>query len=78
MVLANDWAPHEATLRSYELIARRVMPEMRGHLAPLRASYDMVASNKRSYGVPAVAAIRQAFAAAGEEMPDDLSPGKLR
>ena len=78
MVLANDWAPHEATLRSYELIARRVMPEMRGHLAPLRASYDMVASNKRSYGVPAVAAIRQAFTAAGEEIPDDLSPGKLR
>ena len=50
MVLANDWASHEATLRSYELIARRVMPELRGHLAPLRASYDMVASNKRSYG----------------------------
>ena len=37
MVLANDWAPHDATLRSYELIARRVMPEIRGHLAPLRA-----------------------------------------
>ena len=53
MVLANDWAPHDATLRSYELIARRVMPELRGHLAPLRASYDMVASNKRSYGGPA-------------------------
>ena len=78
MVLANDWAPREATLRSYELIARYVMPELRGHLAPLRASYDMVASNKRSYGGPAVAAIRQAFADAGEEMPDDLSPGKLR
>jgi limonene 1,2-monooxygenase len=78
MVLANDWAPHEATLRSYELIARRVMPEMRGHLASLRASYDMVAANKRSYGGPAVAAIRQAFTAAGEEIPDDLSPGKLR
>jgi len=34
MVLANDWASHEATLRSYELIARRVMPELRGQLAP--------------------------------------------
>jgi limonene 1,2-monooxygenase len=78
MVLANDWASHDATLRSYELIARRVMPELRGHLAPLRASYDMVASNKRSYGGPAVAAIRQAYADAGEVVPDDLSPGKLR
>ena len=61
MVLANDWAPHEATLRSYELIARRVMPELRGHLAPLRASYDMVASNKRSLRRAGVAAIRQAY-----------------
>ncbi len=42
MVLANDWASREATLRSYELIARYVMPELRGQLAPLRASYDMV------------------------------------
>ena len=32
MVLANDWASHEATLRSYELIALRVIPELRGHL----------------------------------------------
>jgi limonene 1,2-monooxygenase len=78
MVLANDWASHEATLRSYELIALRVMPEMRGQLAPLRASYEMVASNKRSYGGPAVAAIKQAYADAGEAVPDDLDPAKLR
>ena len=78
MVLANDWATHEATLRSYELIARRVMPELRGHLAPLRASYEMVAANKRSYGGPAMAAIRQAYDDAGEAMPDGLDPGRLR
>ena len=53
MVLANDWASHEATLRSYELIALRVIPELRGHLDSLRASYDMVAGNKRAYGGPA-------------------------
>ena len=41
MVLANDWASRDATLRSYELIARFVMPEVRGQIAPLRASYDM-------------------------------------
>ena len=78
MVLANDWAPHEATLRSYELIARRVMPELRGHLAPLRASYEMVAANKRSYGAPAMAAIRRAYDDAGEAMPDGLDPARLR
>jgi limonene 1,2-monooxygenase len=78
MVLANDWATHEATLRSYELIARRVMPEMRGQLAPLRASYEMVAGNKRSYGAPAMAAIRRAYDDAGEAMPDGMDPARLR
>jgi limonene 1,2-monooxygenase len=78
MVLANDWAPHDATLRSYELMALRVLPELKGQLAPLRASYDMVAENKRSYGAPAMAAITRAFEDAGEPMPDDLTPGKLR
>ena len=78
MVLANDWAAREATLRSYELIARFVMPELRGQLAPLRASYEMVAANKRSYGGPALAAVTKAFADAGEAMPDDLTPTRLR
>ncbi len=78
MVLANDWAGREATLRSYELIARFVMPELRGQLAPLRASYEMVAANKRTYGGPALAAVTKAYAEAGEPLPDDLSPAKLR
>jgi limonene 1,2-monooxygenase len=78
MVLANDWAPRDATLRSYELIARHVMPEVRGQLAPLRASYEMVAANKRSYGAPAMAAVAKAYADAGEAMPDGMNPAKLR
>src|SRR4051794_27311276 len=78
MVLANDWAPYDATLRSYELMALRVLPELKGQLAPLRSSYEMVAANKRSYGAPAMAAITRAFEDAGEPMPDDLAPGKLR
>jgi len=77
MVLAYDWASHEATLRSYELIARRVMPELRRRLAPLPASYAMVAANKRSYGAPAMAAIRKAYDA-GETVPDGMDPGRLR
>ena len=78
MVLANDWASREATLRSHELIARFVMPEVRGQIAPLRASYEMVAANKRSYGAPVLAAVAKAYADAGEELPADLSPEKLR
>jgi hypothetical protein len=38
----------------------------------------MVAANKRSYGGPAMAAIRQAYDDAGEAMPDGLNPGRLR
>ncbi len=78
MVLANDWASRAATLRSYELIARFVMPEVRGQIAPLRASYEMVAANKRAYGAPVLAAVTKAFADAGEPLPDDLNPAKLR
>ena len=78
MVLANDWASRAATLRSYELIARFVMPEVRGQIAPLRASYEMVAANKRSYGGPALAAVAKAYEDAGEAMPDGLDPAKLR
>jgi limonene 1,2-monooxygenase len=43
------------------------MPELRGQLAPLRASYEMVAANKRSYGGPAMAAIRRAYDDAGRD-----------
>ena len=32
MVLGHDWAGREATLRSYELMGRHVIPEFTGHL----------------------------------------------
>ena len=78
LVLAHNWADREATLRSYELMGRYVIPEFRGHLAPLRASYETVIRNKRDYGVPAMAAIKRAYEDAGQEMPDDLNPTNLR
>jgi limonene 1,2-monooxygenase len=37
----HEWAGPEATRRSYELLARFVMPEMQGSLAGLRASGDI-------------------------------------
>jgi len=30
-MLAHNWADQQATLRSYELIARHVMPRFQGH-----------------------------------------------
>ncbi|MBO0676605.1 LLM class flavin-dependent oxidoreductase [Mycolicibacterium sp. S2-37] len=78
LVLAGDWADRGATLRSYEMMARYVIPEFRGHLDPLRASYDRVIAKKRDYGAPAMAAIRKAYEDAGQTMPDDLNPTNLR
>jgi limonene 1,2-monooxygenase len=78
LVMAHDWANREKTLRSYELLARYVIPHFKGMLDPLRSSYDMVVANKRSYGGPAMAAISKAFEDAGKAMPDDLTGANLR
>ena len=78
LVLANDWANRERTLNSYELIARYVIPHFKGMIAPLRASYEMVAGNKASYGKVAMAAITKAYDDAGKAMPTDLNAGNLR
>jgi limonene 1,2-monooxygenase len=40
LILANDWADWEQTKRSYELIARYVMPHFNGGFATRRAVYD--------------------------------------
>ena len=43
---AHDWANTEATRRSWELVARYVIPELQGHLRPQRTSADYVEANK--------------------------------
>jgi limonene 1,2-monooxygenase len=43
---AHDWADPDATFRSWELVAREVMPEVRGTTRPLRDSADFVAGMK--------------------------------
>ena len=54
---AHDWANPEATLRSWDLFARRVMPEFNGMLAPLRRSANRVSANKATLIAGAGAAI---------------------
>jgi limonene 1,2-monooxygenase len=78
LVLAHDWASWEATLRSYELFARYVVPHFTGVLDPVRASYEMCVSKKREYGPPALAAIAKAYTDAGQEMPADLDASNIR
>jgi limonene 1,2-monooxygenase len=42
----HDWANPENTFRSWDMVARYVVPEINGHLAKLRESRDFVATNR--------------------------------
>jgi limonene 1,2-monooxygenase len=44
---AHDWADREATLRSWELVARYVVPEVNGYTAGQRASADFLVENQK-------------------------------
>ena len=46
LCFAHDWVPRELNLRSYELLARYVMPHTQGLIRPLQASADRVQANK--------------------------------
>jgi limonene 1,2-monooxygenase len=46
MGFVNDWATPEAVRHSWTLVARHVMPEIQGHLAPMRASNRFVQENR--------------------------------
>src|SRR5258707_1186452 len=43
---AHDWANHEATLRSWDLFARYVIPEINGQTRNLKPSAEYLAANK--------------------------------
>jgi limonene 1,2-monooxygenase len=42
----HDWANPENTFRSWDMVARYVIPEINGYLAKLRESRDFVATNR--------------------------------
>jgi len=53
----HDWANREATLRSWELFARFVVPELNGYTKNLRASADFLQENQETLIKGAGAAI---------------------
>jgi limonene 1,2-monooxygenase len=61
LVMAHEWADREATLRSYELLARWVAPRFQGTLGRLRASRDWAAENRGQFIGTAVQAIGKAI-----------------
>lgn len=54
---AHDWANREATLRSWELFARHVIPEFSGHTRSLRESAQDVAAHSQLHAERQNAAI---------------------
>ena len=42
----HDWANPENTMRSWDMVARYVVPEINGYLAELRTSQEFVATNR--------------------------------
>jgi len=42
----HDWANPEDTTRSWDMVARYVVPEINGYLAGLRTSREFVATNR--------------------------------
>ena len=46
---AHDWANPEASNRSWDLIARHVIPEINGQIEPMRASNAWVSENRESF-----------------------------
>jgi limonene 1,2-monooxygenase len=57
LFMAHDWADREATLRSYELFAKEVMPLFQGSVTQTVASRDWAASNRPQFIGAAGAAI---------------------
>ena len=45
----HDWANPENTMRSWDMVARYVVPEINGYLAGLRTSREFVATNREYF-----------------------------
>jgi limonene 1,2-monooxygenase len=55
---AHDWANREATLRSWELFARYVIPELNGYTRNQKASADYLAQHQQELMTGRVASIK--------------------
>jgi limonene 1,2-monooxygenase len=61
LLMAHEWADREATLHSYELFAREVVPHFRGSLPSLVGSRDWAAENRPEFIGAVGGAIMQAI-----------------
>ncbi|HEX4210071.1 MAG TPA: LLM class flavin-dependent oxidoreductase, partial [Candidatus Binataceae bacterium] len=57
LVLAHEWASREKTLHSYEMLARYVMPQFQGTVAPIAYSQNWTSQRKEALFQSSVQAI---------------------
>jgi limonene 1,2-monooxygenase len=69
---SHEWANREATLRSYELFARWVMPRFQGSVDSTWASREWCSENRGGIFGPAMEALKKAFVDAGQDVPDTM------
>ena len=60
MVMVQDWAPRDTVLRSYELLARYVMPHFQGTVAGLAASRDWASERRDTMQAGRIAGLKRA------------------
>ena len=60
LLMAHDWADREATLRSYELFARSVMPRFQGSAVRAVQSRDWAAANRDRFSAASMGAVAKA------------------
>jgi limonene 1,2-monooxygenase len=61
LFMGHEWADRQATLRSYELFAREVMPQFQGQLDRAVTSRDWAANNRPEFIGAATNAVMKAF-----------------
>ncbi|HZQ38008.1 MAG TPA: hypothetical protein VFD32_18920, partial [Dehalococcoidia bacterium] len=72
LALAHEWADTAATLKSYELLARYVMPHFQGQIEPLVEQRDWFEQNRLTIFGGSAAATVKAFTDAGKEVPAEV------
>ena len=60
LLQANEWANREATLKSYELLARYVMPRFQGSLVGIESSYNRSVAHSQELFAERTAAMEKA------------------
>jgi limonene 1,2-monooxygenase len=60
MVRVEDWASRDKTLRSYELLARYVMPQFQGSLVGIQTSNQWASERREALHANAIAGLKRA------------------